>query len=122
MDASIQAAYVMAIGKADNFVYVENQFFRGSAPHWPNDEDDVKDSNRISNWLRSAYRYVTVGPTNFDNMVNQVPLAIVEKLEARIALGQHFCAYSTLDYRLSIVRHCRTFKFLLDHSYGHETL
>nr|GME10514.1 phospholipase D delta-like [Ipomoea batatas] len=41
VDKSIETAYIQAIRSAQNFIYIENQYFLGSSYAWPSYEDAV---------------------------------------------------------------------------------
>eukprot|EP00124_Ichthyophonus_hoferi_P004401 Ihof_evm1s478 gene=Ihof_evmTU1s478 len=66
VDRSIQDAYIHHIRRAKHFIYIENQYFIGSAFGWS-----------------SPY-------TNCDNMV---PAEIAIKVANKIRAGERFCAY-----------------------------
>ncbi|GEM_PF-5910346 len=41
-EASVHAAYLDAIGRAENFIYIENQYFRSSGHLWPGKFDTLR--------------------------------------------------------------------------------
>lgn len=67
VDASIGQAYVQMIRGAREFLYIENQYFMGSAFCWMHDSDV--------------------------NCNHTIPAEIVEKVVQKIHTGQRFCAY-----------------------------
>jgi len=42
IERSIHSAYIAAIRKAENFVYIENQYFMGSSYAWLSNQDSGK--------------------------------------------------------------------------------
>ena len=54
IDKSIHAAYMKAIRSAQLFVYIENQYFLGSAYYWPSYKNAGKRSDRLP-VLSSSY-------------------------------------------------------------------
>eukprot|EP01006_Ploeotia_vitrea_P023229 TRINITY_DN55673_c0_g1_i1.p1 TRINITY_DN55673_c0_g1~~TRINITY_DN55673_c0_g1_i1.p1 ORF type:complete len:877 (+),score=117.73 TRINITY_DN55673_c0_g1_i1:151-2631(+) len=66
-DRSIQDAYLHHIARAKKYLYFENQYFLGSSQEWIDQED--------------------VGCNN------EIPIAIVQKIEERIRKGKRFAAY-----------------------------
>jgi len=67
VDASIGQAYVQQIRNADRFIYVENQYFLGSAYCWLDNNDT--------------------------NCNHTVPSEIAQKVVDKIAKRERFCAY-----------------------------
>ena len=67
VDDSIHRAYVHQIRQADKFLFIENQYFLGSAYFW-NDETNTKAHHII-------------------------PAEITQKIIEKINSGEHFCAY-----------------------------
>lgn len=67
IDKSIQHAYIAAIRRARKFIYIENQYFIGSAFAW-----DTKQES-------GAY--------------NLVPMELVRKIVSKIEAGERFCVY-----------------------------
>ena len=67
MDDSILQAYVMMIRNAENFIYIENQYFLGSAFAWLSENDT--------------------------NCRHIIPVEIVQKIIDKIRLGLRFVAY-----------------------------
>ncbi len=67
VDHSIAQAYVQMIRNAENFIYIENQYFMGSAFAWTSDSDT--------------------------NCHHTVPVEIAQKIIDKIHLGQRFVAY-----------------------------
>lgn len=67
IDRSIQHAYIDAIRRARNFIYIENQYFIGSAFAW----DDKQESG--------AY--------------NLIPMELVRKIVSKIEAGERFTVY-----------------------------
>jgi len=67
VEASIAAAYIKAIRSAQRFIYVENQYFLGSAFAWDKD-------NKI-------------------NCHHTIPIEIAEKVASKIAAGEDFTAF-----------------------------
>ncbi|PWA48842.1 ankyrin repeat-containing domain, PGG domain protein [Artemisia annua] len=47
IDQSIQDAYIHAIHRAKNFIYIENQYFIGSSFAWQSDDSDINDVARL---------------------------------------------------------------------------
>ena len=67
VDDSILQAYVQMIRNAENFIYIENQYFMGSAFAWLSESDT--------------------------NCRHIIPVEIVQKIIDKIQLGQRFVAY-----------------------------
>lgn len=67
VDASIAQAYIQAIRNADNFIYIENQYFLGSAYAWSENSDI--------------------------NCNHTIPCEIAAKIVNKIHSGQRFIAY-----------------------------
>ena len=67
VDSSIAQAYIQMIRNADNFIYIENQYFLGSAYCWSGKEDV--------------------------NCHHTIPSEIAQKICDKIASNQHFIAY-----------------------------
>lgn len=67
VDDSIHRAYIHHIRKADKFIFIENQYFLGSAYCW---EDETK---------TKAHHII--------------PAEICQKIIEKINAGEHFCAY-----------------------------
>ncbi|KAM7260475.1 hypothetical protein ACFE04_016216 [Oxalis oulophora] len=68
IDRSIQDAYINAIRRAKNFIYIENQYFIGSSYAWKNNKDD------IGSW-------------------NLVPKELSLKIVSKINAGERFTVY-----------------------------
>ncbi|KAE9603710.1 putative phospholipase D [Lupinus albus] len=71
IDRSIQDAYINAIRRAKNFIYIENQYFLGSSYCWKSSDIKVED----------------IGALHL--IPKELSLKIVSKIEA----GQRFCVY-----------------------------
>lgn len=71
IEFSIQEAYVTAIRRARNFLYLESQYFIGSAHAWP--------------------EYINGG-----GAINLIPLEIALKIACKIRARQRFAAYILL--------------------------
>lgn len=71
IDRSIQDAYIQAIRRAKNFIYIENQYFLGSSFAWRSSDIKVEDINALHLIPR------------------ELSLKIVSKIEAM----QRFCVY-----------------------------
>ena len=67
VDSSIAQAYIQMIRNADQFLYIENQYFLGSAYCWLQNDDT--------------------------NCHHTIPSEITQKIVDKIHLGQRFCAY-----------------------------
>ncbi|KAJ9687499.1 hypothetical protein PVL29_016113 [Vitis rotundifolia] len=67
IDRSIHAAYVKAIRSAQHFIYIENQYFLGSAYHWPS--------------------YKNAGADNL------IPMELALKISSKISANEHFRVY-----------------------------
>lgn len=67
IDRSIQHAYINAIRRARNFIYIENQYFLGSSFGWE------------SNQQSGAY--------------NLIPMELVRKIVSKIEAGERFTVY-----------------------------
>jgi len=67
VDASIAQAYIQSIRNAENFIYVENQYFLGSAYTWLSNSDA--------------------------NCHHTIPSEIAQKIVDKIAMNQRFTAY-----------------------------
>ena len=67
IDRSIQDAYINAIRRAKNFIYIENQYFLGSSFNWKQDQD-----------------------TGADHLI---PAELARKITSKIAHGERFCVY-----------------------------
>ena len=67
MDDSIAKAYVQMIRNAEEFLYIENQYFMGSAFAWLSESET--------------------------NCRHIIPAEIVQKIVDKIHLGQRFVAY-----------------------------
>lgn len=71
MEFSIQEAWVTAIRRARRFLYVESQYFLGSAHAWLD--------------------YVNGG-----GAIHLIPIEIALKIASKIRAGERFCAYILL--------------------------
>lgn len=71
IDFSIQIAYVQAIRRSHSFLYIENQYFLGSAHAWL-DSKGAGGANHL------------------------VPIEIALKIAGKIRMGQHYCVYVVL--------------------------
>lgn len=71
VDRSIQDAYIYAIRRAKNFIYIENQYFLGSSFDWAADDIKVEDINALH------------------LIPKELSLKIVSKIEA----GERFTVY-----------------------------
>jgi phospholipase D1/2 len=67
VDQSITQAYVQMVRQAKNFIYIENQYFMGSAFQWR------KDSNVLCNHI--------------------IPVEIIAKISNKMRSGERFTAY-----------------------------
>ncbi|KAL2650476.1 hypothetical protein R1flu_018604 [Riccia fluitans] len=67
LDRSIQDAYINAIRRAKNFVYIENQYFVGSAFGWPKSSDCPA--------------------------INLIPIELARKIVSKIEVNQRFAVY-----------------------------
>ncbi len=67
VDASIAQAYVQNIRNAQNFIYIENQYFMGSSYAWLQDDET--------------------------NCTHVIPFEITQKIVQKIAKNERFCAY-----------------------------
>ena len=67
MDNSIAQAYIQMIRNAENFIYIENQYFMGSANFWS--EDDTTNCKHL------------------------IPVEIAQKIIEKIHARQRFVAY-----------------------------
>jgi len=67
IDRSIQHAYIDAIRRARNFIYIENQYFIGSAFAWETKQES------------GAY--------------NLIPMELVRKIVSKIEAGERFAVY-----------------------------
>ncbi|CAK9170405.1 unnamed protein product [Ilex paraguariensis] len=71
IDRSIQDAYIHAIRRANNFIYIKNQYFVGSSYNWKSDDIKVED----------------IGALHL--IPKEISLKIVSKIEA----GERFTVY-----------------------------
>ncbi len=67
VEASIATAYIQSIRNAENFIYMENQYFLGSAYSWLQDSDN--------------------------NCNHTIPREITQKVVDKIYQNERFCAY-----------------------------
>ncbi|KAH7431902.1 hypothetical protein KP509_08G072300 [Ceratopteris richardii] len=67
IDRSIQDAYIHAIRRAKNFIYIENQYFLGSCASWDNDKDAAA--------------------------VHLIPVELALKIACKIEAGERFSVY-----------------------------
>ena len=67
IDDSISRAYITAIRRAKHFIYIENQYFMGSAYSWRTDKET--------------------------NTHNTIPREIVNKIISKIGIGERFAVY-----------------------------
>ncbi len=67
VEASIATAYIQSIRNAENFIYMENQYFLGSAYSWLQDSDT--------------------------NCNHTIPREITQKVVDKIYQNERFCAY-----------------------------
>jgi len=74
IDMSIQRAYAHYIRNAENFIYIENQYFLGSSNEWK--------KGVFGDSLAST-----------DGATHVIPMEIALKIAAKIRAGEHFCAY-----------------------------
>lgn len=72
VEASIQRAYVYAIRRAERYIFIENQYFLGSAQNWPCDEHPVGGADHL------------------------VAIEIALKCAAKARAGEPFCAYAII--------------------------
>ncbi|KAL0354792.1 UNVERIFIED_CONTAM: Phospholipase D alpha 1 [Sesamum radiatum] len=70
IDRSIQDAYINAIRRAKNFIYIENQYFLGSSFGWESDDIKVEDIGAL-------------------HLIPKLSMKIVSKIEA----GERFTVY-----------------------------
>ncbi|WOG87783.1 hypothetical protein DCAR_0207014 [Daucus carota subsp. sativus] len=71
IDRSIQDAYINAIRRAKNFIYIENQYFVGSSFGW--ESNDIKDEDIAA--------------------LNLIPKELSLKIVSKIAAGERFTVY-----------------------------
>ncbi|KAL8090056.1 phospholipase D alpha 1-like isoform X2 [Apium graveolens] len=71
IDRSIQDAYINAIRRAKNFIYIENQYFVGSSFGW--ESNDIKDGDVAA--------------------LNLIPKELSLKIVSKIAAGERFTVY-----------------------------
>ena len=85
IEESINRAYVKLIRTAERFIYIENQYFLGSAYAWPTDSE-VK---LIMPILSFSY------PLSSSQVQchHTIPAEIAEKVSEMIVEGKQFCAY-----------------------------
>lgn len=69
VEASIHRAYVYAIRRAQRFLYIENQYFLGSAQNWPDEKHPGGGADHL------------------------IPIEIALKCAAKARTGEPFCAY-----------------------------
>lgn len=67
IDRSIQDAYIHAIRRAKNFIYIENQYFLGSCASWASDRDS--------------------------GILHLIPIELALKIASKIEAGERFCVY-----------------------------
>ncbi|KFK38694.1 hypothetical protein AALP_AA3G147900 [Arabis alpina] len=70
VEKSVHDSYIVAIRKADRFIYIENQYFMGSCDHWENKNDK-----------------------NCSGCTNLIPVEIALKVAAKIREKQRFAVY-----------------------------
>ncbi|XP_051129613.1 phospholipase D alpha 1-like [Andrographis paniculata] len=73
IDRSIQDAYIHAIRRAKNFIYIENQYFLGSSFDWRKKRDDVKIEEI--------------------NALHLIPKELSLKIVSKIQAGERFTVY-----------------------------
>ncbi|KAF2303844.1 hypothetical protein GH714_023819 [Hevea brasiliensis] len=71
IDRSIQDAYINAIRRAKNFIYIENQYFLGSSFGWKSNDIKVKDINAL----------------------HLIPKELSLKIASKIDAGERFTVY-----------------------------
>ncbi|MBA0839874.1 hypothetical protein Goarm_005566, partial [Gossypium armourianum] len=76
IDRSIQDAYINAIRRAQNFIYIENQYFLGSSFDWSADDDDIK-------------------PEDI-NALHLIPKELCLKVVSKIRAGERFTVYAVI--------------------------
>nr|XP_043610156.1 phospholipase D alpha 1-like [Erigeron canadensis] len=72
IDRSIQDAYINAIRRAKNFIYIENQYFVGSSYNWKTSED---------------FKNEDIGALNL------IPRELSLKIVSKIRANERFCVY-----------------------------
>ncbi|TYG66108.1 hypothetical protein ES288_D06G241100v1 [Gossypium darwinii] len=76
IDRSIQDAYINAIRRAQNFIYIENQYFLGSSFDWSADDDDIKPEDV--------------------NALHLIPKELCLKVVSKIRAGERFTVYAVV--------------------------
>ncbi|XVF48087.1 hypothetical protein PTKIN_Ptkin03bG0163000 [Pterospermum kingtungense] len=92
IDRSIQDAYINAIRRAKNFIYIENQYFVGSSFSW--DSNDIKVQN--------------VGALNL------IPKELSLKLVSKIEAGERFTVYIVIPMWPEGVPHSQSVQAILN--------
>ena len=81
IEESISRAYVKLIRTAERFIYVENQYFLGSAYAWHTDLE-VK-----------LHFHLSLSLSHQVQCHHTIPAEIAEKVSEKILEGKQFCAY-----------------------------
>ncbi|KAK3043722.1 hypothetical protein RJ639_001918, partial [Escallonia herrerae] len=76
IDRSIQDAYINAIRRAKNFIYIENQYFLGSSYGW-----------RSHGWRSNDIRVEDIGALHL------IPKELSQKIISKIEIGERFTVY-----------------------------
>lgn len=76
IDRSIQDAYINAIRRARNFIYIENQYFLGSSYAWSDEDGDIR-------------------PEEI-NALHVIPKELSLKIVSKIEAGERFTVYAVV--------------------------
>ena len=81
IEESISRAYVKLIRTAERFIYLENQYFLGSAYAWHTDSE-----------VRVRF-HLSLSLSHQVQCHHTIPAEIAEKVSEKILEGKQFCAY-----------------------------
>ena len=81
VEESISRAYVKLIRTAERFIYIENQYFLGSAYAWHTDSE-----------VR-LHSHLSLSLSHQVQCHHTIPAEIAEKVSEKILEGKQFCAY-----------------------------
>lgn len=96
-------AYIQAIRSAQNFIYIENQYFLGSSYAWPSYKNAGKHIYIYISFTRLCL-VVYINSFNLFKMCilhiyiyigadNLIPMELALKIVSKIRAGERFCVY-----------------------------
>jgi phospholipase D1/2 len=97
-EKTIQESYLNLIQAADRFIYIENQYFMGSSFAWLTHNSNTQVSERHFTYTGDTFndKQFDVQKNEIVGCDNQVPIQLVNKINAKIARKEDFCVYVVL--------------------------